>query len=198
MVTVRALAAVSVVLFVGCASAPPFPPPLDFSSYGAIAVLPFQTEGFLKRYGAEVADQIIIAILARDPRFRIVERAQVEQVLRERGLHAGNLPADTGSTLIPADLILTGSVAFALEDIERPGPRRQARLTATVRAFETASGRIVWAGRFLGLEEDLLIYEGDGTYYGYQSDSEIREEAIQKLAQDIVQGLLGKPQRTSE
>jgi TolB-like protein len=198
MVTVKALAAVSLILIAGCSSTPQPPPALDFSSYRAIAVLPFQTEGFLERYGAEVADQIIIAILDRDPRFPVVERAEVDQVLRERALNAEKPRADTGSPLIPADLIVTGSVAFAVENVDRPGPLRQARLTATVRAFETGSGRIVWAGRFLGSGEDLLSYQTDGTSYRYQSDAEIREQAIQKLAEEIVQGLLGKRQEASE
>ncbi len=192
MLTREVRYAAAVVLIAGCSSVPRVPSTLDYSQYRAIAVLPFRTEGFLERYGAEVADQVIIEIISRDPTFPVVERAEIEQLLLERGMWANDLHASKLPTLLHADLILTGSAALAVASVDRPGPIRQARLTATVRAIDTASGRIVWAGRFSASGEDLLIYETDGTPYRYQSDAEIREQAIRKLAEQIVRGLLGR------
>jgi hypothetical protein len=196
MASGRTLVIAMIVLFVACSCAPSLPHALDYSSYRAIAVLPFQTEGFLERYGTEVADQVIIEILDRDPEFPVVERAAVDQVLRERDLQTGVLRMGVDPTLIPADLIVTGSVAFAVESVDRPGPARQAYLTATVRAFETDSGRIVWAGRFRGSGSELLSSYADGTPYRYSSDAELRERGIEELAEKIVKGLLGKRQGT--
>jgi hypothetical protein len=192
MIARRTMVVPLVVLLLGSSCASNLPRPLDYSAYRAITVLPFQTEGFLERYGAEVADQVIIEIIDRDPNFPVVERAEVDQILRERGLNPGAVLAETHPSLIPADLIVTGSVALAVEDIDRPGPARQARLTATVRAIETDSGRIVWAARFRGSGDELLSSQADGTLYRYRSDAELREQAIQDLAEKIVRGLLGK------
>jgi TolB-like protein len=194
MNTVRTLAVALVVLLLAASCAARGPRPLDYSQYHAISVVPFQTEGFLERYGAEVADQVIIEILARDPEFPIVERAEVDRLLRERSLRAETERSGEGPTLIPADLLIAGSVAYAVEDLVRPGPAREARLTATVRAIETESGRIVWAARFRGSGDELLSSQAGGSLYRYQSDAELREQAVQDLAVRIVRGMLGAPQ----
>lgn len=191
MSTVRTLAVALVVLILGASCAARGPRPLDYSQYHTISVVPFQTEGFLERYGAEVADQVIIEILARDPEFPIVERAEVDRLLRERSLRAETERSGAGPALIPADLLIAGSVAYAVEDLARPGPAREARLTATVRAIETDSGRIVWAARFRGSGDELLSSQAGGSLYRYQSDAELREQAVQDLAVRIVRGMLG-------
>ena len=190
--TASVLVLAACLLAAACSSSPRRPQPLDYSAYQAIAVLPFQTDAFLLTYGAEIADQIIIEIIERDPSFPIVERAHVDEVFREHRLLREGVQVPANAALLPADLILTGSVSFAVENVQSPGPVRQACLSATVRAFETRSGRIVWAGRFSGLGEDLLEYEANGELYRYLSDAEIRDEAVWQLARAIVDGLFGQ------
>ncbi|MFC1573347.1 hypothetical protein ACFL6M_07090, partial [Candidatus Eisenbacteria bacterium] len=161
-------------------------PKLDYSRYRSIAILPFDTEGFLLRYGSEIADQVIIELLKRDPGIPIVERARVDDILRERTIHEEVSPGRLATAeLVPADLILTGSVAFGIENIDLPGPTRQARLSATVRVFETDSGQIIWAARFSVTADDLLEWE-----YRRGSDLELRESVIERIAEAIAKSLV--------
>ncbi len=174
-----------------CASGPS-PSPPNLAPYGAIAILPFQTEGFLERYGSEIADQLTIEILVLAPAFPVVERTFLDRVLEERKIR-GEAYSEQPDTegLIPADLFVTGSVAFSLDVVGRPLATRQAHLSATVRAIEASTGKVVWGGRFSETADELLNQGSDIAPYRLESDAELREEAIEKLARSIAKALLG-------
>lgn len=158
----------------------------DYSQYGTVAVLPFQTEGFLERYGAEVADEVIIQWMQKDPAIRIVERSLLPEILEEHKLSVGGGGAVEGPPA--AEIIVTGSTWFTVESVVYPSSARRAYLTATVRAFEPASGRIVWSARETG-EAEVAGVSSQASGVFVLSDSELREAAIINLAQNIVRHL---------
>lgn len=182
-------------LAVACSSLPPppLPPPLERGTYQAIAVLPFQTPDFESRYGSEVADQLIIELLARDPGLPLVDRAPLEQILETQGLSARESQDLIAlGSLLRADLILTGSIWLALEDVNWPGARRVAYATATLRAFEPVTGRIVWAARCTITEERYTDIHHTWT------NSELRQTAIEELAVKMAESVLGVPDKLAE
>ena len=180
-----AVLACASILPAGCAKRIPIPQ-FDYSRYRTVAVLPFQTEGFLERYGAEIADEIIIQWMAKDPAVQIVERSALSEMLEEQKLRANG--GSAGTALQAADLVLTGSTWFTIENVTYPNSERRAYFTATVRAFEPASGRIVWSARERGDATVSGVASSTSTDWAV-SDSALREQAVFTLAANIVRHL---------
>jgi hypothetical protein len=183
----------------GCARPVPHPSP-NLSAYGAIAVLPFRTEGFLERYGSEVADQVVIELLQREPGLRIVSvpATAVSDTAGERGGETGGGDREARLTAAAltsgATLVVTGSCVVRMDWVRRAWTSRQAYATATVRAIDPRDNRVVWAGRETATVESQA-YGAAGDTLGLRiesSDPELREQAIVRLAGRVAARLIGK------
>jgi hypothetical protein len=188
-----------VLIVFGCAR-PAVRVSADLSAYRAIAVLPFSTEGFLERYGSEVADQVVIELLQRQPGLRIVGVPAVAAADTAGSRGGGASGGDRESRLTEAarasgaTLIVTGSCVVRMDWVRRAWTSRQAYATATVRAVDTRDNRVVWAGRETATAESQA-YGAGGDTVGIRvesSDSELREEAIVRLAGRIAERLTAK------
>lgn len=188
-------------LLVLCGCVRPVPrPSFDLSAYGAVTVLPFRTDGFLDRYGSEVADQVVIELLQRDPGLRIVDlpAAAVSDTAGEGGTGAGGRDPEVrlaeAARASGATLVVTGSCVVRMDWVRRAWTSRQAYATATVRAVDPRDNRVVWAGRETATAESQA-YGTIGDTSGIRvesSDPELREQAIVRLAGLIASRLAGK------
>lgn len=180
----------AVVLPVGCVR-PAGAPSLDLRVYGTVAVAPFRAEGFLERYGSEIADQLVIELLTRDPSLRLVR-------LEVPGPEEPSTPGAAVSDALTrdareagADLLLTGSCVIRLGWVRRAWLSRQAYASATILAKDTRDGRVVWAGRQTASAE-TQAYSAEADTTGIRqdvSDPELRETAISRLAAEIAKQL---------
>ena len=156
----------------------------DLSGYAKWVVLPFQTEGFLDRYGSEISDQVVIALLKEKPTLRIVDRLAGSGRLGETDGDPDSLTLrGAGLSKLGADLVIVGSVMAQLETLTRGDSIRQAYVTATIRTVDAATGNVIWADRISATAEYRV------RDYTYITDSELREEAIARLATKIAQTL---------
>lgn len=156
----------------------------DLSGYARWIVLPFQTDGFLDRYGAEISDQVVIALLREKPALRIVDRLAGSGRLGETGGDIDSLDlGGIGLSKLGADLVIVGSVLAQLETLNRGDSIRQAYVTATIRAVDAGTGSVIWADRISATAEYRV------RDYTYVTDSELREQAIARLATKVAQTL---------
>jgi hypothetical protein len=181
--------ALALSLLTGCVR-PAGVPSLDIHAYGTVAVAPFRAEGFLDRYGSEVADQLVIELLQRDPSLHLVKL--------EEPRDEGRPPADEASDAFArearasgADLLLTGSCVIRVGWLRRAWLARQAYATATILAKDARDGRVVWAGRETAVAESQAFPAQADTAGIRQdvSDPELRETAVARLAAAIAKQL---------
>jgi TolB-like protein len=184
---VLSIALLSLFVFTSCAGVhPPAQPGPDLSAYRSWIVLPFQTQGFLDRYGSEIADQVVIELMKEKPSLRVLDRAAARTNRGDGGSGGDSLDIDNVPLgQMGVDLALVGSVLAQIETLNRGDAVRQAYVTATIRAVDAKTGAVVWAERISETAEYRI------RDYTYLSDSELREEAITRLAAKIARTVTG-------
>jgi hypothetical protein len=158
------------------------PPPkaVDVSAYKTVTVLPFAGQGFRDHSGSEFADQVVIELMKQHPRLTIVDPAALGGDYRPAA--AGDSASGHVSfASLGADLVITGTFSLRMEDLVRTDSLRQAYASATVRAVDAHTGRIIWAGRMTE-ESERRLHSFVST-----SDAELRQDAMEALARKIAQ-----------
>ena len=131
-----------------------------------VAVLPFENKGASKDLGEIILDKMI-TVLWNQERFKVMERAALNQVLAEQSLgQSGMLDATTAAEIgkgIGVDAIVIGSVAAA----------PSGALSIDTRVIDTESAAIIVA---------------HDTYTG-SSDAQSVKNAVENLARKITESL---------
>jgi hypothetical protein len=131
-----------------------------------VAVLPFENKGASKDLGEIILDKMI-TVLWNQERFKVMERAALNQVLAEQSLgQSGVLDATTAAEIgkgIGVDAIIIGSVAAA----------PSGALSIDTRVIDTESAAIIVA---------------HDTYTG-SSDAQSVKNAVENLARKITESL---------
>jgi hypothetical protein len=131
-----------------------------------VAVLPFENKGASRDLGEIILDKMITVMWNQD-RFKVMERAALEQVIAEQSLgQTGVLDAATAAEIgkgIGVDAIVIGSVAA------------------------TASGALSIDARVIDTESAAIIVAHDA--YTSSSDAQSVKNAIENLARKITESL---------
>jgi len=184
--------------FAGCGRRE-LPAAIDISPYSSIAVVPFRTDGYFERYGAEIADQVVIELIDREARLRVVELPPPSPA--PPGAEPEEDPVDAlarAAREAGADLLVSGSCLVRVDWVRRAWLARQAYATATVRVVDTRQNRVLTAWRETATSETQALpvpsegypVEPDTVAFRVdRSDPELREAAIVQLATRIVSRL---------
>ncbi len=131
-----------------------------------VAVLPFENKGASRDLGEIILDKMITVLWNQD-RFKVMERAALDQVLAEQSLgQTGILDATTAAEIgrgIGVDAIIIGSVAA------------------------TASGALSIDTRVIDTESAAIIVAHDA--YTGSSDAQSVKNAVENLARKITESL---------
>lgn len=131
-----------------------------------LAVLPFDNKGVSKDLGEVVLDKMITALVNKN-RFKVIERAQLEKILKEQQLgQSGIIDASTAAQIgkgIGVDGIVIGSVTQS----------KNGSISIDARMIDTESAAII---------EAHDAYSGSG-------DIQSVKNAIENLANKISEGL---------
>ncbi len=132
----------------------------------SLAVLPFDNKGTSKDFGEVVLDKMITALVNKN-RFKVIERAQLEKILKEQQLgQSGILDASTAAQIgkgIGVDGIVIGSVT------------------------QSTNGSISIDARMIDTESAAIIEAHDA--YSGSGDIQNVKNVIENLANKIAEGL---------
>ena len=132
----------------------------------SVAVLPFDSKGTSKNLGDVVIDKMITALVNKD-RFKVIERAQLEKILKEQELgQSGIIDASTAAQIgkgIGVDGIVIGSVSRS----------RNGSISIDARMIDTESAAII---------------EAHDAYSG-SDDIQSVKNTVENLANKIAEGL---------
>jgi TolB-like protein len=124
-----------------------------------VALLPLaeQSAAIRKHELAAVVESLVVREMSRSAYFVLVERREMERLLREvelslSDLTAGPPPAGLGE-LVPASLLLAGSIAEAGRE-----------LIISARLIETAGGTVLAAGSVSAPRDELIAEARTGAY----------------------------------
>jgi curli biogenesis system outer membrane secretion channel CsgG len=164
----------------------------------AVAEFENRTPYGQRRLGAGISD-ILATELSRTGAFILVEREQLDAVMREQALGLSGMVSEKSAPqvgqLIGANAVITGAVTqFGVrteaKDLILTASKKQiASCVVDVRLVEVSTGRIIWAGSGSGsAERKYTNYLGSGSAGSY--DEMLESDAFRSAAADVMQNLL--------
>ncbi|HEY7214368.1 MAG TPA: CsgG/HfaB family protein [Thermoanaerobaculia bacterium] len=171
-----------------------------------IAVLEFKNKADNQWWwhgGAEAAQDVFVTELVKSGKFRVVEREQLEALMREKGLTlSGDVDPSTAvrvGKLLGVNYLLTGAVTeYGVTDKSAHGSgigrlpgfgagKRTFVAALNARLIDTSSGEIVWADEASAEESSVKVSVG-GFGGGVDDDrmfDKVMKPCIQKLTASL-------------
>jgi len=167
-----------------------------------IAVLEFENNADNQWWyhgGAEAAQDVFVTELVKSGKFRVIERDQIQAIMREKGLtQSGDVSASTAmqiGQLLGAEYMLAGSVTeYGATDkgahgrgIGRlPGFRAGKKsfvAAMNARIFDVSTGEIVWADE--ARAEDASVKVSVGGFGGGVDDDRMFDKVMKPVIQEL-------------
>jgi curli biogenesis system outer membrane secretion channel CsgG len=153
--------------------------------------------------GAEAAQDVFVTELVKSGKFRVVEREQLEALMREKNLTlSGDVDPSTAvrvGKLLGVNYLLTGAVTeYGVTEVggHAPGLRRLPGVSAgkknfvaamNARLIDTSTGEIVWADEARGEESSVKVFVGG--YGGGVDDDRMFDKVLKPIIQQLTASL---------
>lgn len=176
------------------------------SSKPRLAVLEFKNKADNQWWyhgGAEAAQDVFVTELVKSGKFRVVEREQLEALMREKNLTlSGDVDPSTAvrvGKLLGVNYILTGAVTeYGTTDKGAHGSgigrlpgfsagKRSFVAALNARLIDTSTGEIVWADE--GREEESSVKVSVGGFGGGVDDNAMFDKVLKPVIQKLTASL---------
>ncbi|MEM7481528.1 MAG: CsgG/HfaB family protein [Acidobacteriota bacterium] len=167
-----------------------------------IAVLEFQNKADNQWWyhgGAEAAQDVFVTELVKSQKFRVIEREQINAIMREKGLNlSGDVDASTAmkiGKLLGVQYMLTGSVTeYGVTDTGAHGRRvgrvpgfragkRNFVAAMNARIFSVNTGEILWADEARAEESSVKVSVGG--FGGGADDKRMFDKVMKPVIQEL-------------
>ncbi|MEM7050878.1 MAG: CsgG/HfaB family protein [Acidobacteriota bacterium] len=176
--------------------------PAAFADKPRIAVLEFQNKAdnqYWYHGGAEAAQDVFVTELVKSRKFRVIEREQINAIMKEKGLAlSGDVSAATAmkiGKLLGVEYMLAGAVTeYGITDTGAHGRRvgrvpgfragkRNFVAAMNARIFSVNTGEILWADEARAEESSVKVSVGG--FGGGADDKRMFDKVMKPVIQEL-------------
>lgn len=157
-----------------------------------IAIVPFETESALSNFGAQVSDEVIVALLEHAPHLKIMPAAGVRTLLTGASVAVGGLPDAHAihdvKDALRCRYLMTGNLYASIGDVRftQAYSNRIATGSVTVRLVDCDSLDVVWAKHIESSYSTTLWYSSaTAAPTTYLTDGQLLAGLVRNLGQEI-------------